>query len=81
MSGDTINRSMWLMLLPLILLFSIVFIILMMTSFDWGGFTGQPLFISKDIASGLAQALPFMVPGIVIGMLIMIYSMARRRNR
>ena len=77
MSGDEINRSLTIVVLPLILLFSIVVIIFVLTTVDFSQFAP---FDASGIASGMSTALPFVGAGLIIGLLITIHAFIGRRR-
>ena len=78
MSGAEINRSLAIIVLPLILIFSIAVIIIVLTTVDFS--VAFPQFDPLGIASGMSTALPFVGAGIFIGVLIMIYAFMQKRT-
>jgi len=77
MSGDDIRRSAFIFIIPLMLLFGIVFLLLTLSRVDLSGI-GVPSNYFSGVSSGVAIALPFFGAGMVIFILIIFARWKRR---
>ena len=78
MSGSEINRSIWIIILPMLFLFAILMLIFVSPLFTpdaWNGFNGT------EIVNGMSVAMPFMGIGAGIAALFLVYAVIARRRR
>jgi hypothetical protein len=77
--GQEINRSLWVIILPLFFIFSIGAFILLLPYIDLSSI-GVPADLATGVTSGIAQALPFIGVGFGIAMLYLVFAIIRRKK-